>query len=214
MNLPAHVPVMPLPNAILFPGVLLPLHIFESRYRQMLEDALQGDRMFCVALRRANGQPHPVAGVGLVRTSTLQSDGTSNLILEGVARVRIEEYLQLKPYRVARVTERASFTETAPVRDDLLVAVRRLAQARARFGTELPKSMLDSLLAVEDPGALSDLVSYTLLDNWKHKQLLLETLEVHERVARLVEFLRQETRQFDLWRQLQGNLPTDHVGRN
>jgi len=90
MKIPREVAVMTLPNATLFPQALLPLYIFEPRYRQMLADALQADRMFSVAMRRPGTSrevPSPIAGLGLIRVSVGHRDGTSHLILQGLARV-------------------------------------------------------------------------------------------------------------------------------
>jgi Lon protease-like protein len=222
MKLPTEVAVMPLPNAILFPRVMLPLYIFEPRYKQMLAECLKGERMFAVALLRSDwekkgqgAQPYPVASIGVIRTCVGRPDGTSNLILEGVARVQIAEYVKLRPYRVARIEPLTSFEENvAPPRDELVATVTKLASARAKFGKELPKSVLDSLLAVQNVGQLSDLVSYTLLDDYHQKQLMLETLDVNLRLGRLVELLQRQVRQFELWKTLQGKLSHDDVGKN
>jgi len=222
MNLPDQVAVMPLPNAILFPRVMLPLYIFEARYKSMLADCLKGERMFTVALLRSGwekkgrgAQPYPVASVGLIRTCVGRPDGTSNLILEGVARVHIVEYVKLRPYRVARIEPLDSFEEQIPAtRDELVAAVTKLAQARAKFGNELPKSVLDALLAVENMDHLSDLVSYTLLEDYHQKQLMLETLDVNVRLGKLVGLLQLQIRQFELWKALQGKLSHDDVGKN
>ena len=95
---------MTLPNATLFPQALLPLYIFEPRYRQMLADALHSTRMFAVAMRRPGSSretPLPVAGVGLIRVSVRHKDGTSHLILQGLARVELEEAVRYKPYRLS-----------------------------------------------------------------------------------------------------------------
>src|SRR5687767_10942678 len=86
VKLPREVPVMTLPNATLFPQALLPLYIFEPRYRQMLADALHSHRMFSVAMQRPDRMreaPLPVAGLGLIRVSVGHKDGTSHLILQG-----------------------------------------------------------------------------------------------------------------------------------
>jgi Lon protease-like protein len=222
MKLPEQVAVMRLPNAILFPRVLLPLYIFEPHYRKMLTDCLNGDRIFAVALLREgwekkgrNPAAYPVATVGVIRTCVARPDGTANLILEGLARVRIGRYVKLHPYRVARVEELVSYeAETVPAREPLVAAVSKLAKARARLGAELPKSVLNSLLAVENPDHLSDLVSYTLLENFHHKQLMLETLNVNQRLEKLVELLKKQIQQFELWNTLQGKLSSDHVGHN
>src|SRR5438046_3183984 len=99
--LPDQAPVMPLPNALLFPHALLPLYIFEPRYRDMLEHALGQHRMFSVALlkpKRSEWQSPDdffhVAGVGLIRACVGRPDGTSNLILQGLERVRFTAFEQ------------------------------------------------------------------------------------------------------------------------
>jgi Lon protease-like protein len=222
MNLPDQVAVMPLPNAILFPRVMLPLYIFEPRYRSMLADCLNADRMFAVALLRSgwekkgqSAQPYPVASVGVIRTCVARPDGTSNLILEGVARVKIVEYVKMRPYRLARIKPLKSFEENAPPpRAELVAAVAKLAKARAKFGDELPKSVLESLLEVKNTDHLSDLVSYTLLEDYHQKQLMLETLDINVRLDKLVALLQQQIRQFELWKTLQGKLSHDDVGKN
>src|SRR5437764_13933508 len=101
ISLPTHVPVMPLPGAVLFPHALLPLYIFEPRYRAMLQHALKQDRMFCVALIkpprsdwRRPSDFFAVASVGLVRACVERGDGTSNLILQGLQRVRFTGFEQ------------------------------------------------------------------------------------------------------------------------
>ena len=110
LPLPPEAPVMALPNAILFPHTLLPLHIFEPRYREMLVYALEQHRMFCVALIRPGvaepagpGDLFPVAGIGLIRVCVGSEDGTSNLVLQGLARVRLMDFLQETPFRIARI---------------------------------------------------------------------------------------------------------------
>src|SRR5436305_14996253 len=92
--LPDHVPVMPLTGELLFPHALLPLYIFEPRYRQMLDHSLARDRMFCVTLIKPDRLQWKsvddffhVATIGLIRACVGRGDGTSNLILQGLQRV-------------------------------------------------------------------------------------------------------------------------------
>ena len=106
MDLPSEVPVMTLPSATLFPQALLPLYIFEPRYRHMLSDSLKSNRMFSVAMQkpgRTRETPFPVAGLGLIRVSVDHEDGTSHLILQGITRVELRETVQTKPYRVQAI---------------------------------------------------------------------------------------------------------------
>src|ERR1044071_3739150 len=137
MELPNEVPVMTLPSATLFPQALLPLYIFEPRYRQMLSDTLKANRMFSVAMQRpgrTRETPCAVAGLGLIRVSVDHQDGTSHLILQGLTRVEVCETVQTKPYRGQ--TSRPLQTEpTDNVTIDALVAkVHELVEERIEVG--------------------------------------------------------------------------------
>src|SRR6267143_5409229 len=137
MEIPSQVPVMTLPSATLFPQALLPLYIFEPRYRKMLADTLKSERMFSVAMQkpgRSRETPCLVAGLGLIRVSVDHQDGSSHLILQGIARVELEETVRYKPYRVQRIRP----LESPPcdnVKVDALVAkVRELLEERIDLG--------------------------------------------------------------------------------
>src|SRR5213078_3718527 len=124
MELPRETPVMTLPNATLFPQALLPLYIFEPRYRKMLKDALHSNRMFSVAMQKpgcTRETPCGVAGLGLIRASVARKDGSSNLILQGIARVELTETVRYKPYRVHRIRPLKT-TATDSVAVDALTA--------------------------------------------------------------------------------------------
>src|ERR1700712_2710689 len=137
MKLPHEVPVMTLPNATLFPQSLLPLYIFEPRYRQMLADSLKTNRMFSVAMQkpgRKRETPSPIAGLGLIRVSVGHSDGTSHLILQGIARVELVETVRYKPYRIQRIRPLPISDPNELVVDALLAKVRELLAERVELG--------------------------------------------------------------------------------
>src|SRR5258707_14299737 len=120
--LPDQAPVMPLPGAVLFPHALLPLYIFENRYRDMLEHALQRDRMFSVTLItpscpewRAPEDFFHFATVGLIRACVGRDDRTSNLVLPGLHRVRFSGVQQETPFAIARIHIIESRNGTAPI---------------------------------------------------------------------------------------------------
>jgi Lon protease-like protein len=104
--------LFPLPNLVLFPGVMQPLHVFEPRYRQMTQDALAGDRLLALVLLRPgweadyDGRPpvHSIACVGKILAEQALEDGCFNLLLRGLSRVQIVQDIQDgRPYRSARV---------------------------------------------------------------------------------------------------------------
>jgi len=216
MNLPHEVPVMILPNATLFPQALLPLYIFEPRYRKMLSDCLETHRMFCVAMQRpgtTRETPAPVAGLGVVRVSVEHKDATSHLILQGLARVQICETLRYKPYRKNRI-ELLTPTQNSTLGVDALVEkLKDLLEQRVRLGLPFPfpvapapeptssqpggippKEVLKYLAAIEDPEQLADLVSCAVLPNAAERQTILETVEVDSRLRQLISFLLADVR--------------------
>ncbi len=105
------IPIFPLPNVVFFPKTLLPLHIFEPRYRKMTEDALAGTNQIVVALLKDGweqdyfGSPevHEIACVGEIQYSEKLNDGKFNILLYGTSRVRIVDFVQEQPYRAATV---------------------------------------------------------------------------------------------------------------
>lgn len=110
MVIPEKLPIMALPGTCLFPGGRIPLHIFESKYRDMLKDVLSGDRMFCIGNLEQSGTEldgnnniSPFTTAGLLRACVLNHDGTANLILEGVKRVKILSIENNKPYKIGKV---------------------------------------------------------------------------------------------------------------
>src|SRR5882762_5573498 len=217
MKLPREVPVMTLPNATLFPQALIPLYIFEPRYRQMLADSLHSHRMFTVAMQnpgRTRETPFPVAGLGLIRVSVGHKDGTSHLILQGITRVELAETVRYKPYRIQRINP----LETPPcdnVKVDALVAkVRELLEERIQLGLPFPfpvmspekskatpappsfspKEILNYLDSITDPEQAVDLVSCAVLPGAIERQTILETVDVEVRLRRLIHFLLAEIR--------------------
>lgn len=105
------IPVFPLPNVVFFPKTFLPLHIFEARYRKMVEDALSGTNQICMVLLKdgwekdyfGNPEVNPIGCVGEIQFSEKLEDGKYNLTLYGTSRVEILDFIQETPYRVARV---------------------------------------------------------------------------------------------------------------
>lgn len=208
---------MTLPNATLFPQALLPLYIFEPRYRQMLADALHSNRMFSVAMQKPGStreSPASVAGLGLIRVSVGHRDGTSHLILQGLTRVELEETVRYKPYRVQRIKA----LQTPPCDnvkvDALLVRLRELLDERIRLGLPFPfpvmspgqekqknqpafspKEILGYLDSISDPEQAADLISCAVLAGAAERQRILETVEVEARLKRLIQFLVSEIRQ-------------------
>jgi Lon protease-like protein len=207
MDIPNEVAVMTLPDETLFPQALLPLYIFEQRYRRMLEENLDSHRMFVVAMQKRGSSrecPSTVAGLGLIRVCVDNPDGTSHLILQGMSRVELTKTVRHKPFRVSRIRMLQTPARDSVTIDALMAKVRDLVSERIRQGLQgrpnAPKAhsikeITTYLDKLSDPDQVADLVSCALLPGPRERQTILETIEIEPRLKHLIHFLMAEISQ-------------------
>jgi Lon protease-like protein len=197
--LPEEVPVMPLPGAVLFPHALLPLYIFEPRYCDMLDHALNHHRMFCVTLIKpscpewqASEDFFHLATVGLIRACVGRGDGTSNLILQGLQRVRLIGFEQETPFPVAKIdiveSRGAATVETEALAEKVLELYAKLK----RDGRQLPAKVDRYLSQLNDMEMLADLVASTFVNDPLRRQRVLEEVSLNHRLRLLIQYLHDE----------------------
>ncbi len=199
-------PIFPLPGLTFFPHTLLPLHVFEARYRAMVSDCLARDRRLAVVGLKPgyeaayDGRPavHPVAGAGeIVRWERLAS-GRFNILLRGDCRIRIETELPTDTlYRLVRARVLA---EEVPEGAGLASETRRVTAASLELlkahGQASPE-IEQAFHAVTAPGVVADRIASAVIPDPDLRQELLETLDVRRRLERLAaaldDLLRQVT---------------------
>jgi Lon protease-like protein len=195
------VPVFPLPKLVLFPGTMLPLHVFEPRYRDLLADCLRAETpLIAVAQlkpgweREYEGRPaiYDVAGVGRVTEHTHNPDGTYDIVLDAVARVHLRE---LAPgatrYRRAEATVLRDRVSNVGVDVDELAALLSLA---TRISTIVKRALPGFTLQTEAgdaPALMTNRIADQLVLDPAARQDLLETLDVGARVRTLTTHLAQ-----------------------
>jgi uncharacterized protein len=198
--------LFPLPNLVLFPGAMQPLHIFEPRYRQMTADALAGDHLIALVLPRpgwegsyaARPALHAVACVGRILAEQRMPDGRYNILLRGLLRARIvEEVPAQKLYRVARV-EPLTVVACAGAEAEADWRAQLREQAPRWFAEQVEVrdrfiELIDSDLPL---GPLADLMAFALPLDAEFKQTLLEELDVGRRLDRLMQRLDAARRRF------------------
>jgi len=199
MDLPEQVGIMVLPQTVFFPHHLLPLHIFEPRYRAMVRSALEGPRMFAIAMDPQKTDPHTrpsrVGSLGLIRSCVLQADGTSNLVLQGIARVRLDHLVQTQPYLIATPEplddpDEASATATV-IREALHAKILEKVEKfddPALPSLEEVKSFLQHL---DDLHSFVDLLSGCFVRDPLQRQKLLEEVSLTKRLRLLLDLLSQ-----------------------
>ena len=199
VDLPDEVPVMPLPGAVLFPHALLPLYVFEPRYREMLEHALQHDRMFSVTLIkpscpewRAPEDFFHLATVGLIRACVGRGDGTSNLVLQGLHRVRFIRFEQETPFPVAKIDIVESIKNATIESEALGEKVLELYRKLKRAERQLPPKVDRYLAQLGDLEMLGDLVASTFVEDPLRRQRMLEESSLNQRLRLLITYLQDE----------------------
>ena len=197
-DLPQTIPLFPLPNVAVLPYLELPLHVFEPRYREMLRDALAGDRVIGMVQiqpgfeRDYEGRP-PIFGIGVagvVVRSDIQSNGESDIVVRGFVKFRITSEIDGKAYRVARV-EPITETVDEPALATLKAERPALEAAfAASLGVEPGSLRLPSMSDADLVSALVMNADFDTVD----RQVLIEQPGVVARARKLVELLQNQAR--------------------
>jgi Lon protease-like protein len=188
-------PIFPLPGTVLLPETLIPLHVFEPRYRRMIADALDGHRAIALALLDEGGAPdafgrppvHGVAGVGVVRRSARLPDGRYNILLEGVLRADISDELPPSasiPYRRVRARAIAEVEPSVP-REDFVREAHALRALCLQLASEVGQSdteLVERISEIEDPAALVDAIAARTLTEIADRQRVLAEPDVAKRL--------------------------------
>ncbi len=192
------VPLFPLPNVVLFPGAMLPLHIFEERYKTMIDSCLEDDLPFGVVLFTGDQESvSSIRSVGvLARISEVErmSDGRMNIMTEGEARFRISRFTSRAPAWRAEV----DFLDDRPEPDSVLSPLGgelgELYLEAYRKGLELTGQKPGEVELPTSATELSFMVSYVLDMGVAAQQELLETTSVRDRLTTLIEYLKEANR--------------------
>jgi ATP-dependent Lon protease len=189
----------------------------------MLADVLRGNRFFAVAgldpVRAEEPDqiepPFMIAGLGVVRACHENADGTSNLILQGMARVRCGAILEEDPYRRCALEVLPSAPGAAPaeLRRQRLVLLHQLEEMR-ELGSTVSDDAVRFLRTMREPETFLDVAAFTLCQDALEKQYLLEELDTAVRFERFLRHLRDESAKLRMARKLQGPLGDKDISRN
>jgi ATP-dependent Lon protease len=175
-----------------FPGCHLPLFILEERYRLMLDHALRSDRMFCVGVRSGRGEEVlPVVTAGLIRASVKNPDGTSQVVLSGVERMRVTGWEQTEPFRIAKV--RCFESEGAPPENLKMLKARalELLPVPTNDSCDAIHQLRTALEVMEEPELVCDIIAFHFVRRKSALRAILEDPCPQRRYERLVADLEK-----------------------
>ena len=194
--IPPRIPIFALPNVVMFPRTYVPLHIFEPRYRQMVNDAVMNGQCIGMALLKEGWEPGyyanpPIYSMGCVgRLVSVQplADGRSNILLQGLERFEVSEESYDKAYRQANITVKPRKEEAlldATVRQRLVTMLEGYLRTRDEPPTWqgwFREDVSDDILV----NTLSTYLDCTALE----KQFLLEAESLHQQARRLSDLIQ------------------------
>jgi ATP-dependent Lon protease len=214
--LPEALPVLPLRDTVTFPETLTPLAVGQERSIQLIDDVLGADRMLAMVASRdpaieAPGPAdlHEVGVVGVVARMIKIPDGSLRVLIQGMQRVRLGEYVAEHPYLVARISELPDVSEPSAE----LEALSRNVQATFSEIIEqipyLPEELQLAVANIEDPAALAHLIAGSLRIGTEEKQKLLEEVDVSKRLRHLSRILARELEVVQLGTQIQTQVQSE-----
>ncbi len=203
-NFSGTVPVFPLSTIVFFPNTLLPLHIFEQRYRDMIKDAQESEKLIAMALLKPGWEKEyfknpgifSIAGIGRIVTSETQADGKSNIVLYGLKRVKIVELFDDKSYRRAKIEllENVSENNNEELKEKILYSI-------SNWNDMLDDKLKKYKIQVNPQlslAKLTDILASVLITNVFEKQKFLEELNIIKRAEMILSFLETRLKMIEI----------------
>ena len=217
---PKQLPVMTLRGVVLFPKAMMPLRIFEERYKEMLDEVLNTTRMFGIVCERENvaedevhmEHPFGVATAGLIRVSKKHDDGTSFVLLQGIRRIKVRGIVQEMPYRIIESEEMESIHDESSHK--IRKEIEQALEQNKLLGGEVTDEMLEFLNPLDDDDAFVDLAAFTLCKHTLRKQAMLEVQHLSKRASMLLTDLHRENDRLATIKQLMNQSEDEDAAQN
>src|ERR1041384_5403114 len=214
-SLPQTLPMLGLSDIVIFPGMVAPLLVETPQSIKLIDDVVAGDRLLGVALQRKpeaeNPTPEEMHEVGCAARLLKMlkfPDNTVRVLVEGLWRVRIKEYVNHDPYLSAKFELMKDVTEDTVELTAMLRNAQGQFQEIIRLSPALSEQIKIAALNTEDPGHFSDLIAVNLNFDLPERQTLLETNSVKERLTRLLSMLNREHEVLTLSSKIQTEVAT------
>jgi ATP-dependent Lon protease len=214
--LPDALPVLPLRDTVTFPETLTPLAVGQERSVQLVNDVLGTNRMLVMVASRDPEKEEPgpadlydVGVVGAVARMVKIPDGSLRILVQGMQRVKLGDYLAEQPYLVARITELPDVSEPSPELEALSRNVQQTFLEIVEQIPYLPEELQLAVANIEDPATLGHLIAGALRIDTEEKQKLLEEVDVAKRLRRLSKILASELEVVQLGTQIQSQVQSE-----
>ncbi|MFH1826583.1 MAG: endopeptidase La [bacterium] len=206
-------PLIPLRNIVVFPQMIVPLFIGRNPSVKALEQSTAKEKLIVFAAQHDEDEEHPdpknISKVGtlaeIVQMLELP-DGTTKILAEGICRVQIESYVSESPFFRVAVSRIAEPDEITVEAEALVRTIIKQFESYVKLNRRIPSETLLSIINVDNPGRLADLIASYLTLKVEEKQAILETIKVEKRLKKLSEILDKEIEVLGMEKKLQGKV--------
>ncbi len=209
-TIPELLPILPIRDTVVFPGTIVPLTIGREKSKRLLSEVITGLKVLGVVAQRkgetedpALGDLHRVGTVVTILKLVTHTEGTQSIIVHGLTRFGIEEFVQTDPYHVARAHPREDTSVETTELEALITTARRLADKVIALTPNVPDEALSVLNSIDRPSALADFIGANLPLDLVEKQELLETFDVPERLRKVNKALAHQLEVLELSKKIQ-----------
>jgi ATP-dependent Lon protease len=202
VKLPDVLPVLPLKDAVIFPYVIVPLSVGRDKSVQAVDQALAGDRLILLLSQHdpATEEPkpedlHTLGTAGLIMRMLKLPDGRIRILVQGVARVRVEHMSQTEPFlqaRIQRLDDAAEESAAGLEGEALLRSVKEGLERAQQLGKNISAEVMTVATNLDDAGRLADLAASNIELKVDEAQQVLETLAPQERLKKVSDLLQRE----------------------
>ena len=210
-------PILPIKDIVIYPHIVAPLLVAEEPLIKLINDSLTGDRIIGVVAAREGVEdeiPPPEelydvgSAVAVARMFKLP-DGKMQLLVQGIARIRVTEYTQTEPYLKARVERLQDVIETGVEIEGLARNALNLFRQIVTLAPYLPDEMFIAAMNVDEPNDLADFLAANINLETRQKQEILEELNVKERLRKLTVFLNHEVEVLEIGSRIQDQVQSE-----
>jgi ATP-dependent Lon protease len=215
------IPLLPLRDIIVFPGMVVPLFVGRDKSIQALKEAMAGGKeiVLCAQREARTNEPEPehihdVGTLATIRQLIQLPDGTVKVLVMGERRVRVERYLDDDRFYMVEIRDLVDRVEAGEALEALLAGVRETFDAYVKLNRRIPPDILTQIAKIEDAAQLADTIVAQLSIKLADKQRILEMESVSERLARLQELMQDEIEILQVERKIRSRVKKQQLDKS
>ncbi len=214
--IPEELPILPLRGTVLYPDLILPIMVGRKKSVKLIDDAMDSDRIIAVITQKRSEIEDPketdlysVGVAALILRMIRELDGSQRVIVQGVSRIKVKEYIQREPYYKARSEVIDEGLVQGVEIDALMMNLKNLFSRAVELAPYLTSELGTMVSNIKSPSILADLIASNLNISTTEKQGILETFDIRERLTKVHLFLNKEVQVLELGNKIQSQVKED-----